>query len=105
MDWKNIRHNFFLKSKLQKDCSPTIFVGHDESICESSLICIIRENKIIKSTSLDSSGIYLVFDKTPFYAESGGQIGDSGTILTDKRSLVCKIKDTQKIEGDFFTFG
>ena len=92
----------FLKSKLQKDCSPTIFVGHDESICESSLICIIRENKIIKSTSLDSSGIYLVFDKTPFYAESGGQIGDSGTILTDKRSLVCKIKDTQKIEGDFF---
>ena len=33
--------------------------------------------------------------------KSGGQIGDSGKILTDKK-IVCKIKDTKKIEGNFF---
>jgi alanyl-tRNA synthetase len=45
----------------------------------------------------------LVFDKTPFYAESGGQTGDKGQIILDSGEIL-KVKDVKKYAGVFLHF-
>ena len=64
------------------------FVGYDSEESKS---------KIVKWSNEDSQ-VFVVLDKTPFYAESGGQVGDSGSIENKDFSL--KVVDTQK-SGDF----
>tara|TARA_R110002072_G_scaffold288917_1_gene455577 strand:- start:269333 stop:271930 length:2598 start_codon:yes stop_codon:yes gene_type:complete len=68
----------------------TKFLGYDSLSCESKLL------KIIKGEESD----ILIFDKTPFYGESGGQAGDSGLVLD--KNISVSIFDTQKpVEGLF----
>ncbi len=74
-DWKIIR-----------DSEVTLFTGY-ENTEEEVLITKYREVKIKGKTIC-----HIVLDKTPFYAESGGQVGDSGYIVSDKEKI--KIRDT-----------
>ncbi len=62
-----------------KDIEPTIFVGYDELETQSLLLAILDANLASVNLALESE-VYLVFDKTPFYATSGGQVSDSGYI-------------------------
>ncbi len=84
-----------------KKSGKTEFVGYDKFECEAALLLIIDENdNIVEKTQ--KKGIYhLIFDKTPFYAESGGQISDSGFIF-DKNSKAF-VEDVQKyFNGNLF---
>lgn len=56
------------------------------------LVLLTKEYKSVDS--LDANG-YAVFDITPFYAQSGGQVGDIGSIEIDGKETV-KVADTQK---------
>jgi alanyl-tRNA synthetase len=58
--------------------------------------------KLIKDFVVDWKRI-LIFDKTPFYAESGGQTGDRGSIILDSGETV-KIQDVKKYEWVFLHF-
>ncbi len=86
--------NKFL-SKLQEILSPTEFCGYDYYECKSKLNKIIIDDKFKKKTNNKDINISLVFEKTPFYAESGGQVGDCGFIYDEMDQLVAEISDTK----------
>ena len=73
------------------DAEKTEFLGYEFSESKSSLL------KYRRVKQKDKEFYQLVFDKTPFYAESGGQVGDTGIIKTPSESLT--VRDTKK-EGE-----
>lgn len=60
----------------------TEFVGYTEISCESKILKIFVDDNEKQEASADERAI-IVLDKTPFYAESGGQIGDTGKLSND----------------------
>ena len=79
--------------------SPTSFVGYDNLQFEgSTVLSIIRDQQITQSLKDEQSAI-IILDTTPFYAESGGQAGDTGTI-TSKEGIF-NVFDTTKL-GDYY---
>ena len=68
------------------------FVGYETTKCQSKIIALLDDNfKQVKS--LENSG-WMMLDKTPFYATSGGQIGDIGYINTN--DINCKVLQTSQ---------
>ncbi len=63
----------------------------------------LKSNSIIRKYRQDNNNIELILDKTPFYAEQGGQIGDTGTIQSD--GLTIQVNDTRKEGDDIAHFG
>ena len=81
---------------------PTDFNGYKKSKIKSKVLKIFLNQKELESlTSKDAA--LLILDKTPFYAESGGQIGDKGII--EGKNFKFKVTDTQKIGDQFIHIG
>ncbi|MEA3453907.1 MAG: alanine--tRNA ligase, partial [Candidatus Caldatribacteriota bacterium] len=83
-----------------KKWGETKFVGYDSVETKSKVIAIIKDDKLLNEAAEgDKCEIFL--EKTPFYAEKGGQIGDKGVIASiSKNNLLVEILDTQApIEG------
>ncbi len=77
------------------------FLGYETLICEDAkIVAIVAENQLVDSEDdLDQEKpITVVLDKTPFYGEKGGQVGDSGEILGSNFHM--QITDTQ-VDGEF----
>ena len=72
---------------------PTEFLGYLENKAMGEVSTIIIDGKIEEEINEGEKGI-IVFNQTPFYAESGGQIGDRGSIFSDNINF--KVIDTQK---------
>jgi alanyl-tRNA synthetase len=70
----------------------TPFLGYETQRSISHVIGIIRNSSLVDSLTTETGDIEIILDKTPFYAESGGQVGDTG-VLTSLSSLV-RIVDT-----------
>ncbi|MBR5285964.1 MAG: alanine--tRNA ligase [Clostridia bacterium] len=80
----------------------TEFVGYTENECECNIEYIISDSEDVGF--LAGGNATVITDKTPFYAEGGGQIGDTGVIVTDKCRFV--VTDTQKTpEGQYLHIG
>ena len=73
----------------------TEFVGYDTLECDAEIAFIATEDELIDNAGCGNDVYYIVSSKTPFYAESGGQVGDIGTITT--ASGKCEVLDTQKV--------
>ena len=79
--------------ELNKSLSPTEFLGYTSEKTEGSIISIIKEGVLVDSLHNGDNGS-LILNQTVFYAESGGQIGDTGTIEADNFEF--EVSDTQK---------
>ncbi|WP_419872223.1 alanine--tRNA ligase [Candidatus Pristimantibacillus sp. PTI5] len=69
------------------------FVGYNELVTESKIIAIVQDDLLVEQAA-EGSKVVVILDRTPFYAESGGQIGDKGTITGDGFTL--QIEDVTK---------
>lgn len=90
-------------AEVKKVTSETIFEGYEKVELEAKVVAIVKDNDV---TDKAASGerVELILDKTCFYGESGGQIGDRGIIVGDG-NLVIEIDDTQKIDNIFVHSG
>lgn len=70
------------------------FTGYDKLTDTGKLLAIVQDGNLVEQAS-SGSEVALLLDRTPFYAESGGQVGDVGEIRTSGGAVI-EIKDTQK---------
>ncbi len=74
----------------------TEFLGYDTELAEGQVLALVQEGALAP----DATGsVLIVVNQTPFYAESGGQVGDAGTLQTD--TGIARITDTRKSAGVF----
>ena len=84
---------------LFKDMEATDFRGYTESECEARVIAIVSGGELTDSASEGEEAI-VVLDRTVCYAESGGQVGDTGTLAGD--GVFVTVKDTTKNSAGVF---
>jgi alanyl-tRNA synthetase len=91
---KSLEEKWF---KIHEELDPTEFLGYEFNKAEGVVLKISKGKNFINEAK-ENDEIELITNQTPFYGESGGQVGDQGEIKTSK----CKIKilDTQKKMGD-----
>lgn len=75
------------------DVQATEFVGYTDYECTATVKAVVADGELKDMIGADEEGI-IVLDKTSFYAESGGQVGDSGVISTDNGTFL--VADTAK---------
>lgn len=68
------------------DVEKTEFVGYTDLECEAKIAAIVKDGERVE-TAGEGESVVLVLDKTPFYAESGGQVGDTGVITADSAQI------------------
>ncbi|HVA54698.1 MAG TPA: alanine--tRNA ligase [Gammaproteobacteria bacterium] len=76
--------------------SETIFTGYDSLKDKGKIVALFRGKESVKALKTGEQGM-VILDRTPFYAESGGQVGDQGVLRTAKAKF--KVEDTQKRGG------
>ena len=75
----------------------TKFVGYDALAQDAKILALYVDGVAVQKMESGQHGI-VVLDTTPFYAESGGQCGDSGVLLADHAAF--QVEDTQKVQPD-----
>ena len=78
---------------------PTEFLGYEFNQSEGIILSIIKNNKETEKLLSNEKG-FIITNQTPFYGESGGQLGDTGTISVGDFKF--EVQDTQKKLGDLF---
>ncbi|NII53285.1 alanine--tRNA ligase [Luteibacter sp. SG786] len=96
--------NFSSKAQLPAEVAsalaPTVFTGYDDlELAEAKVLAIVRDGKAVDRLA-DGEDAFVLLDRTPFYAESGGQVGDTGTLGNPSGTFA--VTDTQKVGGAFF---
>ncbi len=79
---------------------PTEFLGYETETAEGQVLALIKGGKPVKQLKKGEDGI-VILNQTPFYGESGGQVGDQGVIMAPK-GVHFDVRDTQKKLGKVF---
>ena len=86
---------FSIKDKL----GATEFLGYETNQAEGAVLSLLKDNKEVDQLNSGDEGI-IIINQTPFYGESGGQVGDKGEIISGEFKL--EVSDVQKKLGDLF---
>ncbi|WP_439924981.1 alanine--tRNA ligase [Nitrobacter sp. JJSN] len=84
---------------LREKLGATEFLGYETEIAEGVVASLVKDGKEADSLKAGESGA-IILNQTPFYGESGGQVGDTGVLTGD--GVRVRITDTQKKAGDLF---
>ncbi|GGA47918.1 alanine--tRNA ligase [Okeania sp. KiyG1] len=84
------------------DVDKTEFLGYTDLTSSAQVMALVAEGEQVESAEAGTQ-VQVVLDQTPFYAESGGQIGDRGYLSGD--NMVVRIEDVQKQNNIFVHFG
>jgi alanyl-tRNA synthetase len=84
---------------LREKTGATEFLGYETESAEGVIAALVKDGKEVAALKKGESGA-VVLNQTPFYGESGGQVGDTGVLTAD--GVRFKVTDTQKYLGDMF---
>jgi alanyl-tRNA synthetase len=84
---------------LREQVGATEFLGYETESAEGVVAALVHDGKQVAELRTGESGV-VVMNQTPFYGESGGQVGDTGEMRRDRVRLT--VSDTQKKAGDLF---
>ncbi len=90
-------------TEVKKLTGETGFCGYDTCHGQGRVIAIVRGPELVEHAGVGDE-VSVVLDQTPFYGESGGQVGDTG-IMVGPDNTVVEIEDTLKIDSIFFHVG
>ena len=90
---------FKMATNVEYDGAATSFRGYDELSTEAKVLALYKDGSAVKALNEGDLGI-VVLDNTPFYAESGGQIGDCGDLKASDG--IFTVEDTLKIQASVF---
>ncbi|MBP5581917.1 MAG: alanine--tRNA ligase, partial [Ruminococcus sp.] len=86
-------------NSIKVDAPKTVFTGYTDFESEGAEILAIYKDGAEVDFANEGDDVVIVLDVTPFYAESGGQVGDTGSIISGEN--IASIADTIKSEGHF----
>jgi alanyl-tRNA synthetase len=87
---------------LAESHGPTEFLGYDTETAEGQVLALVVGGHPVETAEVGLE-VQIVLNQTPFYAESGGQVGDTGRLATDRARVA--ITDVRKKAGLFVHFG
>ncbi|MGY8664716.1 alanine--tRNA ligase [Bradyrhizobium sp. UFLA05-109] len=85
---------------LREKLGATEFLGYETESAEGVVAALVKDGKEIDTLKAGETGS-IVLNQTPFYAESGGQVGDTG-VMVGEGGIKFRVTDTQKKLGDLF---
>ena len=86
------------------DVPATEFVGYTDYECEAKVTAIVRDGELCDMLGAGEEGV-IVLDRSPFYAESGGQVGDSGVIKCGDDNAFLVVDTAKNADGIFLHSG
>ncbi|MBV0912100.1 alanine--tRNA ligase [Anianabacter salinae] len=87
--------------ELAEKHGPTEFLGYDTETAEAQVLAVVQDGAAIDAANAGDT-VQIVVNQTPFYGESGGQVGDTGLLTTEGGAA--RITDTRKVAGVFIHF-
>jgi len=93
------QHKDQISAEAVKSLPPTLFTGYEALSADEAVVAgILVDGQSVEQIQEGDNAV-LVLDRTPFYAESGGQVGDTGVIIADGAEF--RVEDTIKLGGTF----
>ena len=87
-----------LLASMADSVGETVFLGYNSLASSARIVALLVDGKPAASAS-PGQMVEVVLDCSPFYAESGGQVGDRGTLASENGCTFVRISDTQKAGG------
>ena len=87
-------------ANIEKDKGSTDFIGYEKASCDDAkVVAMVKDGVVVNTADSSDEIVDIILDKTPFYAESGGQIGDTGCICA--KGFDAEVVNTFKVNKLF----